>query len=135
MTTPADEMREAAQTIRKLITALPAEHWGNRPWQAEECSDTDDMTPCPCIVSQGEYREFDQPQIPPIQYVADAETPEFATYIAAMHPGVGTALADWLDAEAATWAGDEDHNRCTPQTCTSEAALAVARAITTHTTA
>lgn len=29
-----------------------------------------------------------------------------ARYIATMHPGVGLALADWLDAMAAVWDGD-----------------------------
>src|SRR5690606_6848263 len=80
--------------------ALPVDQWNGRPWHAEECSDTDDMTPCPCIVAQGEYRDFDQPQDPPIQYVADAENPEIAAFIAAMHPGVGAALAAWLDQAA-----------------------------------
>ncbi|WP_170313992.1 hypothetical protein [Streptomyces filamentosus] len=35
-------------------------------------------------------------QDPPVQYVADAETPEHAAYIALMHPGVSHALADLL---------------------------------------
>lgn len=38
-----------------------------------------------------------------------------------------TALATWLDTEAATWAGDEVHNSCSTQSCTFDAALAVAR--------
>jgi hypothetical protein len=100
-TSPADELRQAAATLEKLLAALPVDQWNGRPWHAEECSDTDDMTPCPCIVAQGEYRDFDQPQDPPIQYVADAENPEFAAFIAAMHPGVGAALAKWLD----SWTG------------------------------
>ncbi|MEH0542965.1 hypothetical protein QA802_07750 [Streptomyces sp. B21-105] len=100
--TPADQLRAAAERLRDLREALPTEHWGDRPWQAEECSRTDDAppSPCPCIVSQGEYRDFDQPQDPPIQYIADAETPEFAAYIATMHPGVGKALAAWLESAA-----------------------------------
>lgn len=99
--TAADELRTAAEKIRKLAADLPANGWGNRPWHVEECSDTDDMSPCPCIVAQGEYRDFDQPQEPMIQYVADAETIEHGAYIAAMHPGVGTALAAWLE----SWTG------------------------------
>ena len=97
--TPADELRTAAEKLRKLITAVPHEHWGDRPWHAEECSDSN-MKCCPCIVAQGEYRDFDQPQIPPIQYIADAEGPELAAYIAAMHPGVGALLAKWLEETA-----------------------------------
>lgn len=47
----------------------------------------------------------------------------------AVDPDIARPLADWLDAEAETWAGDEVHSHCTPRTCTSEAALAVARAV------
>jgi hypothetical protein len=124
MTTPADELRTATDRLRKLIAAVLSEHWGDRPWHAEECSDTDDLSPCPCIVAQGEYREFDQPQIPPVQYVADAESPEFAAYIAAMHPGVGAALAAWLE----SWTGIEMYEaHALPEDA--RHALAVARAI------
>lgn len=93
---PVTELRNAAAKLRKLVAAIPSNPWGDRPWHVEECSDTDDGSPCPCIVAQGEYREFDQPQIPPVQYVADAETPEHAAYIATMHPAVGGMLAGWL---------------------------------------
>ncbi|MFI8351255.1 hypothetical protein [Streptomyces sp. NPDC085596] len=96
----AEELRAAADRLRGLATAVPTEHWGSRPWHVEECSDTDTMESCLCIVAQGEYREFDQPQIPPVQYIADAETREHAAYIAAMHPGVGTLLAQLLEIEA-----------------------------------
>lgn len=124
--TPADELRTAADKVRKLIAAAPSEHWGNRPWHVEECSDTDTMEACPCIVAQGEYRDFDQPQDPPVQYVADAETPEFAAYIAAMHPGVGAALADWLT-EYATSLDKTTHPGW--QETVAPRPLAVARAI------
>lgn len=118
---PADELRTAAEKIRRLVADLPANGWSNRPWHVEECSDTDDMSPCPCIVAQGEYREFDQPQEPLIQYVADAETIEHGAYIAAMHPGVGTALADWLEWQVRAHA---EASVAIP-----DAAFAVARAI------
>lgn len=51
-------------------------------------------------------------------------TPAVASLLRAREP-----LADWLTVEAETWAGDEVHSRCTPQTCTLDAALAVARAL------
>lgn len=122
--TPADQLRAAAERLRDLREALPTEHWGDRPWQAEECSNTDDAppSPCPCIVSQGEYRDFDQPQDPPIQYIADAETPEFAAWIATMHPGVGEPLARLLDEIA-------DQLDGMPFPVTHTTALAVARAV------
>lgn len=108
--TPAEELRAAADKLRRLIAAVPSEHWGDRPWHAEECSDSE-RNSCPCIVAQGERRDFDQPQIPPIQYVADAETSELAAYIAAVGPPVGLAVAEWLDTAAAnasvlTWPND-----------------------------
>ena len=132
MTNPADELRQAADTLEKLLAALPVDQWNGRPWHAEECSDTDDMTPCPCIVAQGEYRDFDQPQDPPIQYVADAENPEFAAFIAVMHPGVGAALADWLKKSAVVHLPDTECGYCDPRRNPKRLpcpALAVARQI------
>ncbi|MEU9218831.1 hypothetical protein AB0D47_20045 [Streptomyces sp. NPDC048376] len=136
MTTPADELRTAAAKLRKLVADLPATGWGDRPWHVEECSDTDDMSPCPCIVAQGEYRDFDQPQEPLIQYVADAETVEHGAYIAAMHPGVASAFANLLesvsyspDDEALNDPGSDRHDACDRAVCIPAAALAVARQI------
>jgi hypothetical protein len=134
--TPGNKIRTAATTLRKLINEVPNEHWGDRPWHTEECSDTDDMSPCPCIVAQGERREFDQPQIPPIQYIADAETPELAAYIAAMGPVLGRAVADLMEAvsydpddSALDDPGSDRHDACDRTVCAPAAALAVARAL------
>lgn len=99
MTTPSDELRAASARLRELIEAVPNDLWGDRAWHVEACSETA-TNECPCIVTQGEYKPFDQPQDPMIQYVADVETTGHANYIAAMHPGVGKALARWLDEEA-----------------------------------
>ena len=59
-----------------------------------------------------------------------------ASYIAAMHPGVGTALADWLDSAASLVTGypdlgaDHDRGACDDFACDLVGhALAVARAI------
>ncbi|MGW9245792.1 hypothetical protein [Streptomyces badius] len=97
---PADQLRAAAEKLRAAAAAVPSDDWGTRPWHVEECSDTDTMESCLCIVAQGEHKEFDQPQVPLIQYVADAETTEHAAWIALMHPGVGLALAAWLESAA-----------------------------------
>ncbi|MFD4795972.1 hypothetical protein [Streptomyces anulatus] len=97
---PADQLRAAAEKLRAAAAAVPSDDWGTRAWHVEECSDTDTMESCPCIVAQGEHKEFDQPQVPLIQYVADAETTEHAAWIALMHPGVGLVVAAWLDAAA-----------------------------------
>lgn len=122
MTTPARQITAAVAKLRALTEPLPTE-WGDRPWHAEECGNAE-MQHCPCIVAQGEYREFDQPQEPLIQYVADAETPEFAAYIAAMHPGVGELLAKWL----ASWQGiDFSEAAALPEDA--QHAIAVAHAI------
>jgi len=69
--------------------ALEAGHseWGDRPWAVTECSGPEpDHEGCPCIVYQGEYKPFEEPQVPPIQYVADAEEPEHAAHIARHDP-------------------------------------------------
>jgi hypothetical protein len=131
MTQPADELRTAADKLRSLSSAVPRDLWGDRPWHVEQCSEQA-TAECPCIVTQGEYKPFDQPQVPAIQYVADAETPEHAAYIAAMHPGVGVALAELLDrqgrvaAEVQQFLGDEFQDGALDQDV--HDALAVARA-------
>jgi len=111
MTTPADELRAAAVVLRRLADAVSAPDPRDQAFHAE---DTD--------LTQG--------RSPGMYDVATTQTPELAAYIAAMHPGVGAALADLLETEAATWAGDEVHSQCSVQLCTLEAALAVARQIT-----
>jgi hypothetical protein len=123
MTTPANELRTAAEKLKALTSAVPSDHWPSRPWHVEACSEQA-MDECPCIVAQGEAKPFDEAQDPPIQYVADAETPEHAAYIAAMHPGVGEALAAWLD----SWTGIDLYEAgALPEDA--RHALAVARAI------
>ncbi|MFI5649960.1 hypothetical protein ACIA71_01905 [Streptomyces anulatus] len=119
---PADQLRAAAEKLRAAAAAVPSDDWGTRAWHVEECSDTDTMESCPCIVAQGEHKEFDEPQVPLIQYVADAETTEHAAWIALMHPGVGLAVARWLE----SWAG-VDLSEHGPMPEDAQHALAVAR--------
>jgi hypothetical protein len=97
--TPAEELRAAADKIRSLAKAIDAPGLPDQSWHTEECA-SEERGDCPCIVAQGRsiYHHGEPPT--PLFYVADAETPECAAYIAAMHPGVGTALADWLDQAA-----------------------------------
>ena len=122
---PADELRTAAQKIRTLTKAIHAPDLPNQSWHTEECAD-DEQGNCPCIVAQGTCNT-DDGFVQPLYYVADAETPECAAYIAALHPGVGTALANWLDLFAAT---EFDPEASVQETDRShECALAVARAI------
>ncbi|MFZ4150477.1 hypothetical protein [Streptomyces pseudogriseolus] len=81
MTTPADELRTAADKLRQLSDAVSAPDDRDQVFHAEG---TD--------VTQGRH--------PGLYDVATTQTPELASFIAAMHPGVGAALADWLDQAA-----------------------------------
>jgi hypothetical protein len=96
---PSEILTAAANLLRERAAAVPSEHWGARPWHVEKCAN-EEYDDCPCIVAQGERKPYDEPQIPMIQYVADAETPEHARYIALMHPGVGLAIAEVLEQAA-----------------------------------
>ncbi|MCA1222436.1 hypothetical protein [Streptomyces sp. 8L] len=131
--TPADVLRAAAAKLTDIVAKLPTA-WGDHPWHTEDCNDTDDMSPCPCIVAQGEYRDFDEPQIPPVQYVADAENPELADYIATMDPSVGRALADWLEREAAGHQAVDNMNALTGELLNVELGTDGRRTTITHST-
>jgi hypothetical protein len=61
--------------------ALESGDWGQSPWAVTECSGF-----CPCIVYQGEYKPVLEAQVPLIQYIADAEAPEYAAHIARHDP-------------------------------------------------
>lgn len=115
MTTPADELHAAARTLRSLL-ADP--HLTPGPWLSMDRGDR--------LLWDGEGAEDQQPV-----YVVDEPMSNGANadYIAVLHPDVAHGLADWLETEAQTWAGDEIHYRCSPGTCTLDAALAVARQI------
>jgi hypothetical protein len=117
MASPAETLRSAAGLIRERAEAVPQGAWKGRPWVAEECGD-DEAGNCPCIVSQGERKPYLEAQVPPIQYVCDAESAGHAAHIASWHPAVALAVADWLESAA------RDAEMIGPD----PAALAVARA-------
>lgn len=119
MSTAADELRAASARLRELAKALHAPDLADQSWHVEECAN-EEQGDCPCIVAQGLHSEGRGPMTP-LYYVADAETPECAAYIAAMGPPVGLALTDWLDSAA------EDAE----QIGVDHRALAVARQINT----
>lgn len=81
--TAAHELRTAAQKIRALAKAISTPDERDQVFHADG---TD--------VTQGRTGLYD---------VATTQTPELADYIAAMHPGVGTALVAWLE----SWTGIE----------------------------
>lgn len=96
---PASEMRAAAKLLRERAAAISApEPVNSEPWHADECAEAG-YGSCPCIVAQGRISRGTDHEIP-VRYIADAETPEIAAWIVLMHPGVGEALADWLEATA-----------------------------------
>lgn len=95
--TPAATITRAAERLRELADAIEPEVISLRgvPWHTEVDFETGRAT----TVLQGGSEPADYAQ--PVWRVAQAETPEVAQFIAAMHPGVARALAAWLDAEAA----------------------------------
>lgn len=112
--TPADQLRAAAEKLRSLITFLG----DNRgPWTVG--------TP-----PSGYPQSISNVGVP--YCVADThEDPSIpvftiAPYIATMHPGVGKALADWLENTAISLAASTHPDW---QDCIGADALAVARAV------
>lgn len=105
--TPADELRAAASKVRALAsTATPG------PWEMGGVGDfgwTVRMGPTSTETEDSEQGAID------------------AAYIAAMHPGVGTALATWLEHAADRLAIARTHPDW--QEVAEPAALAVARLI------
>lgn len=93
MTSASDELRAAAAKIRDLASRVP-----HGPWHVELGKN---------------HRHPGYPQRisnPEATLIAETFTsPEFkpaeAEYIALMHPGVGTLLADWLEDVAKFWDG------------------------------
>jgi len=91
----AAELRQAAETLRKRATAEGA-------WPCAEYISSGIrhlQRNCDLECSHGEWSEADQKYID-----TGCPSPEgswdrysTATYIATMHPGVGLALAEWLD--------------------------------------
>lgn len=108
--TPAEEIAAAATKLRALAAAVLDDIAINPYWASSEHP----PHAHPSLYARGVDNGLGGPA---------------GAFAAAMGPNVGATLADWLDAEASTWAGDEVHYRCAVQNCTLEAALAVARAI------
>ena len=104
----AQTLRDAAKVLRDLI-GTPSEE------------SEDFIIPGPWSVS-GHYPKFEVvPQLDEsYDTIARTEYEVEAAYIATMHPGVGLALADWLDDAA-----ERRYHTPTPP----DYALAVARAI------
>lgn len=130
MTTPAGELRTAADKLRALATAAstgrsgePTTHWqfterrldSGKPWGSGTLHAIDqlDTGTDPRLGKELIHGSSGTRGLPPSMAV------QHGAYIAAMDPTVGLALADWLDSAAvdAEQIGPDPH------------ALAVARAI------
>jgi hypothetical protein len=83
--TPAETLTAAAKRLREHAT-------------------DPDITPGPWLCLDGGDRIIRYPGIDDTDYVVDEPTSNSANaeWIALMHPGVGLALADWLEWEAST---------------------------------
>lgn len=85
--------KEALTWLRKTVEVrlaaaqaiLHTAEWGDLPWAVTECVN-DARGDCACIIYQGIHRPPLEPQIPPVRYIADAETPEIAAWITANGP-------------------------------------------------
>ncbi len=86
---PADTLRAAAERLRQLVTDLDD---CRGPWYVVNR----DQRPYPQTISN-----IGVPYVVASTTTDPSYPPTIADYIATMHPGVGTALADWLTAEMA----------------------------------
>jgi hypothetical protein len=124
MSTPADELRTAAKLLRELAEAATPGNW----WAEELPPNKHHNHPAHWVKT--EYEDGDNCLTS--QVVADCPWKQAdAAFIAAMHPGVGAALADWLESAAKH---DADGFLCCehgPDACSEVVApaLAVARLI------
>lgn len=86
----ADELRQAAATLRERADHANAD---DVPWIAEVGA-----VGTAWINSPGEHHA-----------ISMHGWPAAARYIATVHPGVGLALADWLDTEAGVFEYERDY--------------------------
>lgn len=123
MSSPADEVREAAAKIRALATAASTDADGTPTahWNTNDGGDSSHSRLYGDYLTRDDGRRISWPSLVrggSLQRPSYMH-PQHAIYAAAMGPAVGLALADWLDsaAEDAKQIGPDPH------------ALAVARAI------
>ena len=130
MTTPADELRTAAETLRKLAADATPAPWTWKRWHSDTCpADCDDPTCFLLIVGSpcGPVGDADvDREVFAVERSVQERGESDADYIAAMHPGVGLALADWLESTAESLDATTHPGW---QETVSPHALAVARAI------
>lgn len=116
MTTPADELRQAAALLREVAAAATSGPW-HRPLNTRYKSTVTGALP---EGERGNWIDGIDPTTGEREQCTVALIPTWSTgrhsrqrggrdleYIATMHPGVGLALADWLDAEAGGLSGPD----------------------------
>jgi hypothetical protein len=135
--TPAARLREAATVVREVSAKATPGPWSYNRWHSDTCKPGCDDPACFRVLvgsPRGTVGTTDVDRDPPEVFYAVGSRAQQqgegdAAWIALMHPGVGDALAAWLETEALAVAGDEDHASCSADTCTTVAALALADAI------
>lgn len=117
--TPGDELRSQANALRTLAKGAPS---NAASWRYAKGQPSDSVR-----TAKG-------------WEVCYGDTPGDLRYIAAMHPEIGLAVADLLEAasydpddSALDEPGSDRHDACDRTVCIPAAALAVARALTTPT--
>src|SRR5205809_7701629 len=99
--TAADELRTAAETLRKLAAQATAAPWTWKRWHSDDCrADCDDPS-CFLLIVGSPYGPVGDADVDRDVFAVERSVHERgesdAAYIAAMGPNVGTALADWLE--------------------------------------
>lgn len=128
--TPAAELRAAAARLRQLAADTSPGPW---PLAYDTCCTTEDCPHAPWVSGVGPLTHVES------DHGEDAMSAA-VHWIAAMHPGVGVALADWLDdaargcdatvvAARRVWPLDCDESEAFIQEQAPARALAVARAL------
>ncbi|MEH0442485.1 hypothetical protein QA811_02120 [Streptomyces sp. B21-102] len=119
--TPADELRAAAAKIRDLTaeaTGAPwATSWSEQQYEVKSPSGIDPIAEWTYAIATWEPEASEQR--------AECDTAD-ADWIATMHPGVGTALARWLENTATSLTASTHPGW---QDLIAADALAVARAV------
>ena len=108
MTTSADELRAAAARLRGLASAASTDPHSNRPtvsWEflTKKPEFPTDFPPHGRLIapdSEGRNRDLIHGGGGGTRAHSPWMFEAHGAYIAAMHPGVGKALADWLEYEA-----------------------------------
>ena len=102
----ADKLREAAKVLRERAEAATPGPWYWEPPSPDDWPSADES-----LMSSGAASKHGGDEVVLSGWGHDASgisgSDADRAYIATMHPGVGLALADWLDAEAAAGCAPE----------------------------